>query len=43
MVDLADIVFTSLMLGNSEEIYEGVSGKEVGSLTERNQMAKGVA
>ncbi|MFG0217134.1 hypothetical protein ACFU8X_29180 [Brevibacillus porteri] len=43
VVDTADIAFTALMLGNSEEIYEGVSGKEVGSLTERNQMAKGVA
>ncbi|MDH6351168.1 MULTISPECIES: late control protein [unclassified Brevibacillus] len=42
VVDTADIAFTALMLGNSEEIYEGVSGKEVGSLTERNQMAKGV-
>ncbi|EJL23898.1 phage late control protein [Brevibacillus sp. BC25] len=43
VVDTADIAFTALMLGNSEEIYEGVSGKEVGSLTERNIMAKGVA
>ncbi|MFI8711301.1 hypothetical protein [Brevibacillus brevis] len=42
VVDTADIAFTALMLGNSEEIYEGVSGKEVGSLTERNQIAKGV-
>lgn len=41
VVDTADIAFTALMLGNSEEIYEGVSGKEVGSLTERNIMAKG--
>ncbi|MED1919411.1 hypothetical protein [Brevibacillus sp. DP1.3A] len=43
MVDTADIAFTTVTFGGSEEIYEWVSGKEVGSLTERNIMAKGVA
>ncbi|GED59201.1 hypothetical protein ABER61_25245 [Brevibacillus formosus] len=43
VVDTVDIVFTTATFGGSEEIYEWVSGEDVGSLTERNIMAKGVA
>ena len=41
-VDTADIVFSTLTLGYSENVYEWASGKEVGSLTERNLMVQGL-
>ncbi|MGG3254816.1 colicin E3/pyocin S6 family cytotoxin [Brevibacillus parabrevis] len=41
-VDTADIVFSTLSFGYSENVYEWASGKEVGSLTERNLMVQGL-